>query len=129
MKTGVLIPFYFFAVIHPSNSIDNSEIPLDVDEVISCLRNRWKASYDLRLVVRDKRLYLQIMWNHLEQQSFPMSEEAYRMHLNDVIEVINRVGEAKLVRKWLATIQQKPRLGKAVSLPLETSYLLDEFVL
>ncbi len=116
-------------MIYSSNLTNNSDVPLEVDEVITCLRNRWNASYDLRIVVRDQRLYLQIMWNHLEQQSFPMSEEEYRMHLNDVVEVINRVGESKLVREWLATNQQKPRIGRAVSLPIKTSPLLDEFVL
>ena len=46
------------------------EPPLSVDEVMACLRQRWRATYDLQLVVRRRRLYLQVMWAYLEQQSF-----------------------------------------------------------
>ena len=48
--------------------------PLGVEELIGCLRQRWRATYDLQLVVRRQRLYLQVMWAYLEQQSFPMDE-------------------------------------------------------
>ena len=37
------------------------EPPLSVDEVIACLRQRWRATYDLQLVVRRRRLYLHVM--------------------------------------------------------------------
>ena len=51
--------------------------PLSVDEVMACLRQRWRATYDLQLVVRRRRLYLQVMWAYLEQQSFPMDPVSY----------------------------------------------------
>ncbi len=104
-------------------------VPLEVDEVINCLRDRWGASYDLQLVVRNKSLYLQVMWAYLEQQSFPLSEGAYRMHIAEVVEVINRLGLGEEVRVWLATTPKKPKLGKALSLPLRVDQGLDEFVL
>lgn len=53
------------------NSFESADGPLRVEELISCLRQRWKATYDLQLVVRRQRLYLQVMWAYLEQQSFP----------------------------------------------------------
>ena len=95
------------------------EPPLDVDEVIGCLRQRWRATYDLQLVVRRQRLYLQVMWAFLEQQSFPMDESAYREHLAEVLDVVNRLGLASEVRCWLQETRDKPRLGKALSLQLE----------
>ena len=55
--------------------IEQSIPPLTVDEVIDLLRERWQASYDMQLVVRRKRMYLQVMWAYLEQQSFPLNEE------------------------------------------------------
>ena len=61
--------------------IEQSIPPLTVDEVIDLLRERWQASYDMQLVVRRKRMYLQVMWAYLEQQSFPLNEEEYRTHL------------------------------------------------
>ena len=68
--------------------------PLTVDEVISCLQQRWQASYDLQLVVRRGRLYLHVMWAFLEQQSFPLDESAYREHIAKVIDVVNRLAQA-----------------------------------
>ena len=106
---------------------------LSVEEVISCLRQRWRATYDLQLVVRRDRLYLQVMWAYLEQQSFPMDESTYREHIADVLDVVNRLGLAAEVREWLATTRDKPRLGKALSLHLNArgdaaDSLLKEFL-
>ncbi|WP_392349510.1 DUF3067 family protein [Parasynechococcus sp.] len=107
--------------------------PLNVEELISCLRQRWRATYDLQLVVRRNRLYLQVMWAYLEQQSFPMDESSYREHIAEVLDVVNRLGLAGEVRDWLASTRDKPRLGKALSLHLESSgaagdSLLKEFL-
>ena len=93
--------------------------PLTVDEVIGCLRQRWRATYDLQLVVRRRRLYLQVMWAYLEQQSFPMDLTTYREHIGEVLDVVNRLGLAGEVREWLTSTRDKPRLGKALSLQLE----------
>ncbi|WP_186494721.1 DUF3067 family protein [Synechococcus sp. A15-62] len=97
------------------------EPPLSIDEVMACLRQRWRATYDLQLVVRRRRLYLQVMWAYLEQQSFPMDLEAYRQHLGEVLDVVNRLGLAGEVRQWMGSTRDKPRLGKALSLPLEAT--------
>ncbi|MEB3159680.1 MAG: DUF3067 family protein [Synechococcus sp.] len=103
--------------------------PLTVDEVISCLQQRWQASYDLQLVVRRGRLYLQVMWAYLEQQSFPLDESAYREHMAQVIDVVNRLAQADVVRAWLSSTRDRPRLGKALSLPLEGAEGLEEFLI
>lgn len=103
--------------------------PLTVEEVIACLQQRWQASYDLQLVVRQGRLYLQVMWAYLEQQSFPMDETAYRNHLAEVLEVVNRLAQADAVRQWLASTRDRPRLGKALSLQLQGAERLEEFLL
>ena len=115
------------------NSTDQAGQPLSVEEVINCLRQRWKATYDLQLVVRRQRVYLQVMWAFLEQQSFPMDENAYREHLAEVLDVVNRLGLATDVRHWLLSTRDKPRLGKALSLHLqaqgpEAQALLKEFL-
>ena len=107
--------------------------PLGVEELIGCLRQRWRATYDLQLVVRRRRLYLQVMWAYLEQQSFPMDLEAYRQHLGEVLDVVNRLGLAAEVRQWITTTRDKPRLGKALSLQLraegpDAESLLREFL-
>jgi len=108
--------------------IEQSIPPLTVDEVIELLRERWQASYDMQLVVRRKRMYLQVMWAYLEQQSFPLNEEEYRTHLAQVVDVVNRLGQAGAVRSWLKDTRDRPRLGKALSLQLQGEGRLEEFL-
>ena len=107
----------------------SSSLPLEVDEVVECLRRRWGVTYDLRLLVKRDRIYLQMMWGFLEQQSFPMDEQTFRNHLNSILEIINRGGKSDFVRNWLENVQAKPRLGKAITLPLPMDQRMAEFVL
>ncbi len=93
--------------------------PLAADEVLALLRARWQASHGLQLVQRNGRLYFQVIWNHLEQQSFPLSEADYREALEEIVASLNGLGVADQVRSWLQTTRDRPRLGRALSLPLE----------
>ena len=70
-----------------------------------------------------------MMWGFMEQQSFPMDEETFREHLNQTLEIINRGGQSDFVRNWLENVQAKPRLGKAITLPLPIDQRMDEFIL
>jgi hypothetical protein len=94
------------------------EVALSAEELIGLLQRRWQASYDLRLVQRQGRLYFQVMWGHLEQQSFPMSAQAYRERVAQVAATLNALGAANQVRKWLEEGRDRPRMGKALSLAL-----------
>ena len=107
----------------------SSSTPLEPEEVMQCLRRRWGVTYDLRLLIKRDRIYLQMMWGFLEQQSFPLDEETYKENLNRTLEIINRAGQSDFVRKWLKTVQAKPRLGRAITLPLPMDPRMDEFVL
>jgi len=93
--------------------------PLSSEEVLAILRRRWQASYDLQLIQRRGRLYLQVMWGYLEQQSFPLDAQAYAAQLAELVATLNGLGVAAQVRQWLLTTPDKPRLGRAMSLPLE----------
>jgi hypothetical protein len=97
----------------------DGDAPLSAEEVLAVLRDRWQASYDLQLIVRRGRLYLQVMWGYLEQQSFPMTAEAYATQLDSLVATLNGLGVAAQVRQWLRTTRDRPRLGRALSLPLE----------
>jgi hypothetical protein len=96
-----------------------SDAPLSSSEVLEILRQRWQASYDLQLIVRRGRLYLQVMWGYLEQQSFPMTPEQYLAQLEELVVNLNGLGVAQQVRTWLLTTGDKPRLGKAMNLALD----------
>ena len=104
-------------------------MPLTAAELLSILRERWGASYDLQLHRRAGRLYLQVMWAYLEQQSFPLSEADYLARLEQLVEQLNGIGQAEEVRNWLQTTRDKPRLGKALSFPLPDQGRLSEFLL
>ena len=93
--------------------------PLTASEVIALLQQRWQASYDLQLVRRRGRVYLQVMWAYLEQQSFPLNADEYARHIGELVLVLNSLGVAGAVRRWLQQCPDKPRLGKALSLALE----------
>ena len=104
-------------------------MPLTAAELLSILRERWGASYDLQLHRRAGRLYLQVMWAYLEQQSFPLSEADYLERLEQLVEQLNGIGQGEEVRNWLQTTRDKPRLGKALSFPLPDQGRLSEFLL
>ena len=104
-------------------------VPLTVAELLTTLRQRWAASYDLQIRRRAGRLYFQVMWGYLEQQSFPFTEEEYMARLEDVVDQLNALGVADELRQWLANTRDKPRLGKALSFPLPDQGRLSEFLL
>ena len=99
--------------------LDRTSLPLGGPELVALLRQRWQVSYDLQLLQRRGRLYLQVMWGHLEQQSFPLDAAAYAERIEQVAAALNDLGVADQVRQWLATVRDRPRLGKALSLPLQ----------
>jgi hypothetical protein len=95
------------------------DVPLTASEVIALLQQRWQASYDLQLVRRRGRVYLQVMWAYLEQQSFPLDAGEYERHISELVLLLNSLGVAEPVRRWLQQCPDRPRLGKALSLALE----------
>ena len=113
----------------PSPIPPNESIPLKFEEIVRILRARWGVTYEMKLIVRRKNLYFQIMWGYLEQQSFPMDEVEYRQKLGEYLEIINRLGQSRFVREWFGNLKSKPRLGRALSLPLRGVESLGEFVL
>ncbi len=103
--------------------------PLVLEEIIYYLNKRWGVRYDFRLFTRENILYLQMMWKYLEQKSFPLTEEEYEQSLSEKIEILNRCGYSDEVRKWLQTVNSKPRLGRAVSLQLKINEKMKEFLI
>ena len=103
--------------------------PLEVEEIISYLINRWGKRYDFRLFKRQNILYFQMMWKYLEQESFPLTEQEYKNSLADKIEILNRGGYSDEVRNWFLTVNARPRLGRAVSLQLDINERMKEFLI
>ena len=103
--------------------------PLEVDEIIYYLVKRWGKKFDFRLFKRMDNLYFQMMWKYLEQESFPLTETEYLESLAEKIEILNRGGYSDEVRKWLQTVNSKPRLGRAVTLILKINEKMKEFLI
>lgn len=96
------------------------------------LLEKWGKSYDIRLRRTRGKIFVQVMWKYLEQASFPMTEADYFDHLDAVANYLNGWGSEQQVREFIATTRERPRLGKAVSVPLDlgeraSEWLVDEF--
>ncbi|AFY72608.1 Protein of unknown function (DUF3067) [Synechococcus sp. PCC 7502] len=83
------------------------------------IQTKWGHSYDLQLRRSQGRIWLQVMWRYLEQQSFPLSEAEYLEHLDSLATHLHEWGAIEQVKNFIATTKLRPRLGKAVGIPLE----------
>ncbi len=83
------------------------------------LLNKWGRSYDIQIRRTQGKIFVQIMWKYLEQASFPLSEAEYLEHLNTIANYLHAWGGISKVQAHIQETRERPRLGKAVSIPLE----------
>jgi hypothetical protein len=88
-------------------------------ELHQLIVDKWGYSFDVQLRRIKDRIFLQIMWRYLEQASFPLSEQEYFANLEAITQYLQAWGGAEPVQKFITQTKEKPRLGKAVSIPLE----------
>ncbi len=96
------------------------------------LLNKWGRSYDIQLRRTQGKVFVQIMWKYLEQASFPMTEDAYLTHLEAIANYINAWDGGRQVQSYIEQTSDRPRLGKAVSIPIDlgdraSEWLLEDF--
>ena len=96
------------------------------------LLNKWGRSYDVQLRRTQGKIFVQVMWKYLEQASFPLSEAEYLTHLETIASYLQALGGEAQFQTFLEQTRERPRLGKAVSIPLDlgeraSEWLLDEF--
>lgn len=84
------------------------------------IRNKYGRSYDVQLIKKEfmgrQLLAMNVMWKYREQRSFPLTEEEYLLHLDDVANNLRCWGAVSYVRNSLAKKKERPRIGKAVSI-------------
>ena len=90
---------------------------------------KWGYSYDVQLRKLPRKIFFQVMWRYLEQASFPMSEADYLAHLDEVASYLNAWGSVAQVESFIAQTNERPRLGKAVSMPLDLGARASEWLL
>ncbi len=96
------------------------------------LLNKWGCSFDMQLRRTQGKIFVQVMWRYLEQVSFPMTEAEYLEHLNAIAEYLNAWGSTAQVQTYIEQTRDRPRLGKAVSIPIdlgerESEWIVGEF--
>ncbi|MEE3718169.1 DUF3067 family protein [Tumidithrix elongata RA019] len=88
-------------------------------ELRQLILNKWGHSYDVQLRRTQGRIMAQVMWRYQEQASFPLSETDYLDHLNAIAAHLNDWGTVEQVKEFIVKTKSRPRLGKAVNIPLE----------
>ncbi len=98
-------------------------------ELRGILRKKWGYSFDVQLRKVKGKIYVQVMWRYLEQASFPLSETEYLEHLDAVANYLNAWGGVEQVIDFITRTREKPRLGKAVSIPLDLGERASEWII
>jgi hypothetical protein len=98
-------------------------------ELRQILLNKWGYSYDIQLRRTQGKIFVLIMWKYLEQVSFPLTEEEYIAHLNAIVSYLQAWGSVDQVQRYIEQTRDRPRLGKAVSIPLELGDRASEWIL
>lgn len=98
-------------------------------ELHELIVSKWGYSFDVQFRRLQNQIFLQVMWRYLEQASFPLSEEEYFVHLNEVAMYLAGWGQTERVRQIIAETRDRPRLGKAVSIPLDLGERSSEWLL
>ncbi|MBE9039577.1 DUF3067 family protein [Oscillatoriales cyanobacterium LEGE 11467] len=101
-------------------------------ELHQLIINKWGRSYDIQLRRTKGKIFVLIMWKYLEQASFPLSETEYFAHFDRVASYLNGWNTIDRVQSYIEQTRERPRLGKAVSIPLDlgeraSEWLLEEF--
>jgi Domain of unknown function (DUF3067) len=96
------------------------------------LLSKWGHSYDIQLRRTQGKIFVQVMWKYLEQVSFPMTEAQYIAHLDAVASYLVGWGAIAQVQTFIQQTRERPRLGKAVSIPIDLGeraceWLLEDF--
>ena len=101
-------------------------------ELHQLLLQKWGRSYDVQLRRTQGKIFVQIMWRYLEQASFPMTEIEYLEHLEAIAHYLRGWSGVAQVQSFIEQTRERPRLGKAVSIPIQlgeraSEWLLEEF--
>jgi hypothetical protein len=98
-------------------------------ELRELLVQKWGHPYDLQLRKVQDKIYIQVMWRYLGQASFPKSDAEYMGHLEAIATYINAWDCQAYVQQFIAETRDRPRLGKAVNIPIELGDRTSEWIL
>ncbi len=93
------------------------------------LINKWGYSFDVQIRKTSTKVFFQVMWRYLEQVSFPMDEEEYLAHLKDIVLYLEAMGCLTQVLTAIEQTSERPRLGKAVNIPIDLGRRASEWLI
>ncbi len=99
------------------------------DDLHQLILSKWGRSFDVQLRKVQDKVFFQVMWKYLEQASFPLSEGEYMAHLDEVVSYLEAWDGTAQVRQFLEETSDRPRLGKAVSIPITLGSRASEWML
>lgn len=99
------------------------------DDLHQLLLTKWGYSFDVQLRRVQGKMILQVMWKYLEQASFPMTEAEYMAHLETIASYITAWGAIEQVQQCIEQTRERPRLGKAVNIPIDLGERASEWIL
>ncbi|MBD1852369.1 DUF3067 family protein [Leptolyngbya sp. FACHB-711] len=99
------------------------------DDLHQLLLTKWGRSFDVQLRRVQGKVFFQVMWKYLEQASFPMTEAEYLAHLEEIAGYLNAWGGVEQVESYVEQTKERPRLGKAVSIPIDLGERASEWLL
>eukprot|EP00250_Pteridium_aquilinum_P033672 c6053_g1_i2 orf=393-1016(-) len=98
------------------NIIGDDDASFCGKDLAMLIRNKYGRSYDVQLIKKEfmgrQLLAMNVMWKYREQRSFPLTEEEYLLHLDDVANNLRCWGAVSYVRNSLAKTKERPRIGK-----------------
>jgi hypothetical protein len=99
------------------------------EDLHGLLLQKWGRSYDIQLRRTQGKIFVQVMWKYLEQASFPLTEAEYQAHLEAIATYLNAFGGTAQVQTFIEQTRDRPRLGKAVSIPLDLGERASEWII
>lgn len=99
------------------------------EDLHGLLLQKWGRSYDIQLRRTQGKIFVQVMWKYLEQASFPLTEAEYQEHLETIATYLNAFGGTVQVQTFIEQTRERPRLGKAVSIPLDLGERASEWII
>jgi Domain of unknown function (DUF3067) len=97
-------------------------------ELRQLLIEKWGQSYDVQFRRTQGKIFLQIMWKYFGQASFPLTETDYQDHLDSISNYLHGLGGTEQVKRFINETKERPRLGKAVSIPIELGERASEWI-
>jgi Domain of unknown function (DUF3067) len=94
----------------------------------AALIEKWGKSYDVQFRRTQGKIFVQVMWRYLEQASFPMTPQEYQEHLEAVATYLQGWSAFQQVLTAIQSTKERPRLGKAVSIPIDLGERASEWM-